>query len=579
MPTPRERMQERLRFIYGEETARAIWPRVAALLDDYRARHPEWRAAVVPPEERLTERDALVITYADQIQREGEPPLRTLAHLLPDLVTPDINWVHLLPFYPYSSDDGFSVIDYKAVNPEFGTWDDVARFRPRMRLMFDAVINHISSQSAWFQAFLRGEPPYRDFFIVVDPNTDLSQVVRPRTTPLLTPFETAEGVKYVWTTFSADQIDLNYANPEVLLAVLDVLLFYVEQGAELIRLDAIAFLWKEIGTPCIHHPKTHAIVKLFRDVLDDVAPNVMLITETNVPHAENISYFGNGYDEAQLVYNFALPPLVLHTFATASAAQLSAWAATLHTPSPATTFFNFLASHDGIGVRPVEGILSAEEIEALVARTLAHGGRVSYRALPDGGQSPYELNITYFDALNDPANPSPLDVPRFLAAHAIMFSLAGMPAVYVHSLFGSRNCQRCVEERGYNRAINREKFAYEPFMRELNDPQSLRRRVFDGMRHLLAVRRTLPAFHPTAAQEVLTLDDAVFALVRRPVHVEAAPVLALINVTPTPRRVVVPVDVLGAGVWREALAGARLHVDGVSQTVELPPYAVQWWTV
>nr|WP_290668841.1 alpha-amylase family glycosyl hydrolase [Ardenticatena sp.] len=579
MATPRERMQERLRFIYGEETARTVWPRLAALLDAYRARHPEWRAKVLPPEERLTERDALVITYADQIQREGEPPLRTLSRLFPDLLTPEINWVHLLPFYPYSSDDGFSVIDYKAVNLEFGTWEDVARFRPRMRLMFDAVINHISSQSAWFQAFLRGEPPYRDFFIVVDPHTDLSQVVRPRTTPLLTPFQTVDGVKYVWTTFSADQIDLNYANPEVLLAVLDVLLFYVEQGAELIRLDAIAFLWKEIGTPCIHHPKTHAIVKLFRDVLDEVAPNVMLITETNVPHAENISYFGNGYDEAQLVYNFALPPLVLHTFAVQSAAQLSAWAATLQTPSPATTFFNFLASHDGIGVRPVESILSLDEIDALVERTLAHGGRVSYRALPNGGQSPYELNVTYFDALNDPAHPSPLDVPRFLAAHAIMLSLAGIPAIYVHSLFGSRNCQRCVEERGYNRAINREKFEYEHFMRALNDPRGLRRQVFDGLHRLLAVRRTLPAFHPTAAQEVVMLDESVFALVRHPRDGVSAPVLVLVNVTPAPCGVDVPVSLLGAGLWRDLLSEASVLADGITQTVELTPYAVQWWTV
>ena len=156
--------------------------------------------------------------------------------------------IHLLPFYPYSSDDGFSVIDYKQVNPALGTWDDVARVGQNFHLMFDGVINHISAQSAWFKAFLQDDPKYRDYFIVVEGEPDLSQVVRPRTLPLLTEFTTPSGAKKVWTTFSADQIDLNYANPEVLLDIIDVLLFYVAHGAELIRLDAIAYLWKEIGT-------------------------------------------------------------------------------------------------------------------------------------------------------------------------------------------------------------------------------------------------------------------------------------------------------------------------------------------
>src|SRR5690606_35016656 len=108
---------------------------------------------------------------------------------------------------------------------------------------------------------------------------------------------------------SADQVDLNFKNPAVLLATTRALLFYVEHGAKFIRLDAIAYLWKEIGTPCIHLPQTHQVIQLMRAVLDEVAPDVRLITETNVPHPDNISYFGAGTNEAQLVYNFALPPL------------------------------------------------------------------------------------------------------------------------------------------------------------------------------------------------------------------------------------------------------------------------------
>jgi sucrose phosphorylase len=192
-----------------------------------------------------------------------------------------ITGVHVLPFFPYSSDDGFSVIDYTAVNPDFGTWADVERLGRNFRLMFDAVINHISAHSGWFQEFLKGNPGFADYFIVVEEGTDLSQVVRPRALPLLTSVQTAHGERLVWTTFSADQIDLNYANPDVLLEIIEILLLYVEKGAEIIRLDAIAYLWKKIGTPCIHLEETHRVVKLFRTVFDAVAPHVMLITRTS----------------------------------------------------------------------------------------------------------------------------------------------------------------------------------------------------------------------------------------------------------------------------------------------------------
>lgn len=325
--------------------------------------------------------------------------------------------------------------------------------------MFDAVLNHISAQSAWFQAFLCDDPKYRDYFIVVEGEPDLSQVFRPRALPLLTHFQTSSGEKAVWTTFSADQVDLNYRNPEVLLDILDVLLFYVSNGAEFIRLDAIAYLWKEIGTSCIHLPQTHTIVKLIRAILAEVAPHVKLITETNVPHEENVSYFGNGKDEAHLVYNFALPPLVLHTFHTGSCEALSRWASALQPPSKEATFLNFLASHDGIGIGGARGILSDAEIAAMIEKVIAHGGLVSYRSNPDGSQSPYELNINYFDALSDPKADEPIEIQidRFIAAHAILLTLAGLPGIYFHSMFGSRSWFEGVRQNGHKRAINRQK--------------------------------------------------------------------------------------------------------------------------
>ena len=571
------RMQRRilklLDFLYGEDATGRIWPDLAARLEDFRARHPQKSARNTPLHQLLTERDAILITYGDQFQRPGQPHLQTLADFLDAHLRDVLDGIHLLPFYPYSSDDGFSVIDYKQVDPALGDWEHIARLKNRgYRLMFDAVINHISRESAWFQGFLRGEAPWRDFFIVVDPETDLSQVVRPRALPLLTRVETAAGEKYVWTTFSEDQIDLNYANPRVAMAIIDVLLFYVEKGASIIRLDAIAYLWKTIGASCIHLPQTHAMVKLWRAILDEVAPDVLLITETNVPHQENISYFGDYLpetgktDEAQLVYNFTLAPLTLHAFLSGDATRLSNWAQTLQAP-PGATFFNFIASHDGFGVRPAEGILTPAEMQALVDRTLAHGGQVSYKGNPDGSKSVYELNITLYDFLNDPNQPDPpTDVARMLASQSILLSLAGVPGIYVHSLFGSRNCQRCYQTTGRARSLNREKFDLAALEALLSTPDSHQARVFAGYRAMLAVRRRHPAFHPFAGQRILDLHPTIFAVERTAID-KTERLLCLTNVSGRAQQIALP-----PGVWRDILGKNELH----SGKLSLSAYGVTW---
>jgi glycosidase len=530
-------LPDHLTFLYGADRALQLFDRVQKLIEGYRGRISERDAS-------LTEHDSILITYGDQVQTSGEKPLQALSAFCRQNLAGVVNGIHILPFYPWTSDDGFSVVDYRKVDPDLGAWADISSMQSHFRLMFDGVINHISSQSEWFRAFLNDDPHHRDYFVVVDGSPDLSQVVRPRALPLLTTFDTSSGEKRVWTTFSDDQIDLNFQNPEVLLEILDILLMYVEQGATFIRLDAIAYLWKEIGTTCIHLPQTHRVIQFLRAALNEVAPHVHLITETNVPHMDNISYFGDGSNEAQLVYNFALPPLTLHAFRTGDARILSDWAKTLTLPSDHVTFFNFLASHDGIGLNPARGILSAADIDALVKKTLEHGGLVSYKHNSDGTQSPYEMNINYFDALSNPQSvlpptgtlssdslhpPSPtggtaaaetnfesldLQVNRFIAAQAIMLSLVGVPGIYFHSLFGSRGWLEGVKQTGRNRTINREKCDLRSLQRELADSQSLRARVFAHSRQLLSARSSSPAFHPYGTQKILNLHPSIFALER-----------------------------------------------------------------
>lgn len=497
-------------YLFGSERADQVAAQIQHLVSRYRGQIP------TPADISLSERDAFLITYGDQVQTPGQLPLQTLAEFCETHLLGAVTGIHILPFFPWSSDDGFSVKDYRIVDPKLGTWEDVERIGHTFRLMVDGVINHVSVQGKWFQAFLRDEEPYRNYFLTVAGHQDLSLVVRPRTTRLLTEFHTTSGMRRVWTTFSPDQADLDYHNPDVLLEIFDILLMYAKRGAQFIRLDAIAYLWKEIGSNCISLPQAHAVIQLLRAVLDEAAPHVYLITETNVPHAENISYFGDGSNEAQLVYNFALPPLVLHTFRTGDSSILSKWAAELNPPSEHTTFFNFLASHDGIGLNPVRDILSPNDIDALVLQTLAHGGMTSYKQNTDGTQSPYELNINYFDALSDPSGGEGIHVQidRFMAAQAILLSLRGIPGLYFHSLFGSRSWTAGVSATGHNRTINRQKLMREELESELSDPSSLRAQIFTRYHSLLTKRTSSPAFHPHGGQQILEMGSGIFAVLR-----------------------------------------------------------------
>ncbi len=543
-------------FLYGEAEAQQTYEKVQQLLVSYDPRLPKPETAV------FSERDSVLITYGDQVQAPGEAPLQTLANFCNETMNGRIQTIHLLPFYPYSSDDGFSVIDYKAVDPALGSWDNVAAVGENFQLMFDAVINHISAESRWFQGYLQDDPAYDDFFVAVDPAVDLTAVFRPRALPLLTPFQTQSGTRHLWTTFSADQIDLNYANPAVLLAVLETLLFYVAQGASYIRLDAIGFMWKEPGTRCLNLPQTHRLIQLMRAALNEVAPQVALITETNIPHKENIAYFGNGRNEAQMVYNFSLPPLILNAFHTGIASQLSNWATSLELPSDNVTFFNFCASHDGIGLTPARGILSDEAIEAMAERVQALGGFVSYKANGDGSQSAYELNISYLNALAvpDAAESEELVARRFLASQAIMLALRGVPGIYFHSLFGSQNWPEGVQQTGRYRSINRQKLQRDQLEQELKS--GLRQRVFTGYCQLLKLRTAEKAFHPIGDQTILKLHPAIFAILRG--H-QGTQMLCLHNVSDGTVAVKLP------------FTGRELLTDtAVSQQITLAPYQIAW---
>lgn len=568
-----ERLHAHLERIYGADVAARVVPRLARLV----AETAERLDRADQPPRHVDQSDVLLITYGDQFVEPGRAPLASLRDFLIRHLDGVVSGVHLLPHYPSTSDDGFAVVDYLTVDPALGSWQHVEALAEDFDLMLDAVVNHVSASSPWFRAWAGGDDDFADFFIELEPHIDARGVTRPRASPLLTPVEVGDRTRWVWTTFSADQVDLNYANPEVLLTMCEVLLTYVEHGARVLRLDAVAFLWKRLGTACVHLPETHEIVKLWRTMLDAAAPGTLLVTETNVPHAENVRYFGTGNDEAHLVYQFPLAPLTLSAFHLADTSVLAEWLSSLPEPSPDTAFLNFLGSHDGVGLRPAEGLLTPGEIEHLCELTRAHGGGVSHRANPDGSMSPYELNTVFFDALNpvDVDEPEQRRIDRLLASQGILLALAGVPLLYVQALVGGRNWLEGVRETGRLRSINRQKFTVDELEEDLADPASLRSRILDGLRRLIKVRRSEPAFDPAGPQRVLLAPRTVLALERMSPD-RSRRVLALANVSGRVQRIQVEGPAPGAELT-DLLGSGTVHVDrdGLID-VTLGPYGVSW---
>ncbi len=573
-----ERIRRRLERLYGPERAPRLLSRLTLLAGRY-----ECPTDLCGPRSEESpvmswdQRDAMLITYGNMVRARGEQPLVTLRRFLDEHIEDGFADVHILPFFPYSSEDGFSVIDYRNVNDHFGSWADVEALSNSRRIMFNLIVNHVSRKSSWFKHYVNGTAPYRHYFISEDPNADLSAVVRPRSTPLLRAAQTRRGVRHLWTTFNGDQVDLRWRNPDVLFEFLDILLYYVSKGARIIRLDNVAFLWKQVGTTCVHLQETHEIVKLFRDVLHMLAPGTLLLADANAPSADQVSYFGDG-DEAQLVCQCALPALILHALHRGTSRYLKRWLASQKPPPPGCTFVNYTATQDGICVEPLEGVVPDAHLTDLIAAVEERGGYVSTRSESDGSEKAYELNITYFDALSDPGEArSAVHVARFLCSQFVMLALKGIPAVYFHSLTATHNDQEGVNGTGEVRAINRKRWDEKELLDRLQNPKTPTARVFHAYLRLLRLRAQHPSFHPDGAQRILDINDGLLGIERTsPDGLET--IIAVSNLTSRRKRLVLDDNAVGsfrAYHWEELITGRPGSGDG-GRTWQLAPYECVW---
>ena len=554
----------------GHEAIRLARQAVSAFF----GRTPLRKRRRVPGNGLWQESDNYLITYGNSIADGEHKPLDLLRDFAHHYLHGVFTGIHILPFFPFTSDDGFAVTDYREVNSALGSWEDIERIGDEFRLMSDLVLNHCSSQSRMFSEYLQGHEPYDRYFFEASPEDDLSAVVRPRTHPLLREVETASGTRHVWCTFSHDQVDFDFSNPAVLMEFLDVMREHIEHGVRTFRLDAVAFLWKEPGTPCIHLRQTHEVIRLMRLLADFHPEQLIIITETNVPNAENLSYFGNR-NEAHLVYNFSLPPLLLHALLTGTSKHLNAWQMAMPPAQLGCSYFNFTASHDGIGLRPAEGLVPEEELDAVIETVCGFGGRVSMRRLPGGGERPYELNTSLFDAFKGTCEgEDDLQMERFLCSQSIVMGLEGIPAIYIHALLATANDQEGVERLGYNRAINRKRLEYPQLRQALEDPASTTAYAFSAIRALLAIRGKQPAFHPNATQFTLQLGEAFFGFWRQSLD-RAQSIFAISNLT-RERREIDPLslNLIGGDRWQDLISGETIAQDGPA--IAFDPYQTRW---
>lgn len=567
-----QRLHDHLICVYPELDLPPIIDEVIRIM-----RFDTYIANPIPRHNPWTQQDSMVIAYSDSIKCPGEPSLRILRDFMRQELSGYVSAVHVLPFFPWSSDDGFSVIDYLAVNESHGNWDDISAIASDFSLMADLVINHCSARSRWFENYKKGATPGKNYFIDIDPATDLRDVVRPRTSPLLRETETVTGVKHVWCTFSHDQVDLNFADPEVLLEFVRIIRFYLDRGVRMFRLDAVAFLWKDIGTRCINLPQTHELVRFIRTIVEHCDPEAMIVTETNIPNRENLSYFGNA-NEAHIIYNFSLPPLLLHALVSGSCTHLRTWLMGMPPAQNGTAYLNFIASHDGIGLRPAEGLLSEQEIDEVTNLMLQFGGKVSWRTVGADRLRPYELNIALYDALQGTlaSGADDFQFARFICAHTIMMALEGIPAFYIHSLFATTNDHQRVENSGHNRAINRHQWDINDLSAALEDITNHHARVFSELKHVLAIRRHQPAFHPNATQFTLHMGERIFAFWRQSQNREQS-VFCLHNISDQTLQVELSqMNLVALDEWFDLLSNSRYSDHRAS--IEIAPYQCIWLT-
>lgn len=403
--------------------------------------HADGASVDLPPASPIAPNSAILSVYPDHIS-DGGNTLEQLDAFLDERFASAFETLHILPFFPSTGDGGYAVSDHKAVSSRYGTWREIRKLSARFRLIADLVLNHVSSSHFWVSSFLAGDAAFDDFFIELDPKADLRAIERPpRDTPVLSPFKSSLGVRHLWTTFGPDQVDLNYRNPAVLRAIRDIAQSLASEGVSSLRLDAIAYVWKEFGSSCANLPQAADVLRLLRAGLGADRPN--LIAEVD---AELQGHFLRG-DGADFAFRFDLAPCLAHSLVTGKSDCLYRWISS-NSGVDFSRSILFLANHDSLYLRPQAPILDDREVDDLVETAIRVGCIPVVR-----GDRIYQISGPLHLMFSGEFE---IVCRRIALAMFLLASLPGIPMVYLNTLLAAPLAALNSEEGP--RSINRYKF-------------------------------------------------------------------------------------------------------------------------
>jgi len=460
-----------------------------------------------------------------------------------------ISLVHVMPILKCpqgASDGGYAVSDFRDVDERVGTLDDIRDLARQMQqrdmlLTLDVVVNHTSDEHEWAQRARRGEQVYQDYYYIFDDRTvpDMFEETMPEVFPENSPgnFTFDDSMrKWVMTVFNSYQWDLNYSNPAVFIEMLDIVLFWANQGADIVRLDAVAFLWKKIGTTCQNEREAHLILQLMKDCCQVTAPGVLFIAEAIVAPVEIAKYFGEDAviaKECEIAYNATFMALLWDAVATRNARLLNQGIRSLPDKLDRATWLNYVRCHDDIGLGfDDRDIIMAGYQPVAHRRFLLDYYTGEYDDSPARGR-PFGHNAKTGDARisgslaslagletaiqKDDEEAIQQSIDIILLLHSMIMSFGGIPLLYYGDEIGTLNDNTYLEDAnkaGDSRWMHRPRIDWEiAALRKQHG--SVQQRIFEGLKKMIAVRKSTPAFADYNNRELLETDNPhLFVFIR-----------------------------------------------------------------
>lgn len=412
---------------------------------------------------KLNSQDIIFLTYPNSIENLNKLYEFTKENKFEEL----FSTIHILPFLESDADGGFAVVDYKKVDLKYGTWREIKKFSKRYKLISDLILNHTSNNNKWFLDFLDSR---NNFYFKFDKNFDYSKVFRPRSTSLFTNYLGT----FVWTTFSDKQVDLNLNEVKVFFNFLEIISFYFKKGINILRLDAIPYLFKKSGTSCVNLDENYDLVELFIKSLKHINSEVKFISEVNFGDEVNLNYLEK--TSTDLIYEFTFPMLLIYCIYNKDFKYFLKWAQDFD--------FNkdvifFLSNHDGISFRGIKNFLNENDFNDFFNSLLRNNFLINYKTI-DGKDEPYELNSTYFSLLKEILNKDPSK--EHLFCFNLLLFIKGVPLIYYLDIIKAQNDYHLFSITNHKRDLSRPKFKYEDYLVKINNS------FFDIFKNLVLIR-------------------------------------------------------------------------------------------